>query len=119
VHATLGDTDYQDAVEGRDTGIADRTVSFVMPGDRDITDLPTPRDSRVQLRAVPERVVAVLAFTGDYKGSLPADKRSELVRRLREAGLTPHGEASFAGYDPPSTLPALRRNEVMIELEDA
>jgi hypothetical protein len=98
--------------------LADRTVAFVMPADRALPDLPRPRDSRVQLRAIPERLVAVLTFSGDYESALPEQKRQILLSRLRQAGIETRGEALFAGYDPPSTLAALRRNEVMIELAD-
>jgi SOUL heme-binding protein len=95
----------------------DRVVAFIMPADRQLQDLPTPRDPRVLLRAVPARRVAVLAFNGDYKSDLPADKSAELLEWLRAAGLNPKGPIVFAGYDPPTTVPVLRRNEVMVELD--
>jgi hypothetical protein len=108
VLATLGDA----------TDATSRTVAFVMPGDRTLSDLPKPRDPRVQLRIVPARLVAALVFRGNYKSGLPAAKREELLEKLHAAGMASKGEATFAGYDPPSTLPALRRNEVLVELAD-
>jgi hypothetical protein len=60
--------------------------------------------------------VAALRFRGNYEGGLPYLKRDELLQRLREAGLSWHGEPRFAGYDPPSTWSPLRRNEVQVEL---
>jgi hypothetical protein len=95
-----------------------RTMAFVMPGDRELESLPAPDDPRVRLRAVPERLVAVLAFRGNYASRLPSQKREELITRLADAGFVTRGSAWFAGYDPPSTLPPLRRNEIMIELAD-
>ena len=35
---------------------------------------------------------------------------------IDEAGLEPVGPIVFAGYDPPSTLPLLRLNELWVEL---
>jgi hypothetical protein len=96
----------------------DHTVAFVMPSDRDLDSLPAPRDRRVRLREVPQRRVAVLRFRGNYETGLPYQKRDELLRRLRDAGLETLGEARFAGYDPPSTWSPLRRNEVLIELAE-
>lgn len=93
-------------------------VAFVMPADRALEELPRPRDPRVQLRVVPERLVAALRFRGRYGGGLPARKQAELLERLRAAGIATRGEPSFAGYDPPSTLPWLRRNEVLVDLAD-
>jgi hypothetical protein len=46
-----------------------------------------------------------------------AAKVSEVLARVRSAGLGYRGSPEFAGYDPPSTLPFLRRNEIWIELE--
>jgi hypothetical protein len=94
------------------------TIAFVMPGDRELASLPVPEDSRVRLRTVPARLVAALGFRGNYESRLPSLKREELMVRLADAGFLTRGSASFAGYDPPTTLPPLRRNEVLIELAD-
>lgn len=106
------------ATAGEAHEVASRTIAFVMPRDRTLADLPDPRDPRVRLRLVPERLVAALGFRGNYKSGLPAAKREELLEKLHAAGMASKGEATFAGYDPPSTLPALRRNEVLVELAD-
>lgn len=105
-------------LSGAMANVADRSVAFVMPADRVLKDLPEPKDSRVKLRVIPERLVAVITFSGDYEGGLPERKREVLLSRLRAAGIKTRGEAMFAGYDPPTTIAALRRNEVMIELAD-
>jgi hypothetical protein len=93
-----------------------RLVMFTMPPGKALADLPRPDDPNVELREVPERRVAVLKFRGSYKG----DRIEAQARRLRElvaeAGLPAKGEPLFAGYDPPMTLPALRRVEVWLEL---
>lgn len=106
------------ATVGAPSEVTSRTVAFVMPADRTLAELPKPRDPRVSLRVVPERLVAALVFRGNYKSGLPAEKREELLEKLHAAGMESKGEATFAGYDPPSTLPALRRNEVLVELAD-
>lgn len=96
---------------------ADRTIAFVMPADRQLDDLPRPHDRQVQLRAVPERLVAALPFRGDYKTLLPGEMQQRLLHALSENGIPTRGEVRFAGYDPPTTLPALRRNEVLVDID--
>jgi hypothetical protein len=93
-----------------------RTVTFLMPGDKALSDLPVPRDARVTLRTMPARTLAVLRFHGNYRSSLPARMARALTDRVRAAGLEPRGDILFAGYDPPTTLGLLRRNEVMVEV---
>jgi hypothetical protein len=97
-------------------GPGTRTMAFVMPGDRSLASLPAPSDQRVKLRSIPAGRVATLRFRGRYGGDLPAQKRNELLFLLKCAGLKATSEVWFAGYDGPSTLPLLRRNEVLVEL---
>lgn len=93
------------------------TMAFAMPGDRTLASLPPPEDARIRLLEGPAQVVAVLTFRGAYGGDLPARKREELLARVYRAGLTPHGDVVFSGYDPPSTLGILRRNEVSVPVQ--
>ncbi|HEY6725630.1 MAG TPA: heme-binding protein [Polyangiaceae bacterium] len=94
-----------------------RQVEFVMPGGVSFSALPVPDDVRVRIVPVPERRIAALRFRGRYGGDLPAHKRNELLSMTKAAGLRPRSEVWFAGYDAPFTLPALRRNEVLVELD--
>lgn len=94
-----------------------RQVEFVMPGGISFSELPVPDDARVRIVPVPERRVAALPFHGRYGGDTPAQKRNELLSMVTVAGLNPRSEVWFAGYDAPFTLPALRRNEVMVEID--
>ena len=105
VLATVGSSDQ-----------SDRVISFIMPARYALAELPAPKDARVQLRVAPGRRVAALKFRGRSGGEAPARKRAELLDRVRRAELTAVGEVLFAGYDAPSTLPWLRRNEVLVEV---
>ena len=96
--------------------VATRTISFKMPTDYPLEALPKPDDVQVAIRQIPARRIAALGFAGRYGGAIPAQKKQELLRRVREAGFLPIGEVTFAGYDAPWTLPALRRNEVLVEV---
>ena len=95
------------------------TMVFNLPRGRTLASLPAPNDERVRLERRPRRRVAVLEYRGRYSGARVAKKFSELLARVRDAGLPHHGSPEFASYDPASTLPFLRRNEVWIELDPA
>jgi hypothetical protein len=101
-------------------GPTSRVMALVVPTHLTVTaqDPPAPKDERVRLLGVPERRVAALCFRGNYAGDLPAQKRNELLFLLKCAGLKAASEVWFAGYDSPSTLPLLRRNEVLVELAE-
>jgi hypothetical protein len=92
------------------------TVGFVMPPERTRDMLPVPEDEAILLCETPERRVAVLRFRGRYDAHTVSAQEDELLRLVAEAGLTPVGPITFAGYDPPTTLPLLRRIELSVEL---
>jgi hypothetical protein len=93
-------------------------VTFTMPGDRTLETLPAPNDARVSLRQIPGERVAVLRYTGLAGPEVVEARTAELRARLAEEGLAPIGDPISARYDPPSTLPFLRRNEIWLLLGD-
>jgi hypothetical protein len=99
-----------------DSDLEPYTVTFTMPKAIAPSSLPVPDDSRIHLRAVPARRVAVLRYRGRFTFERVAEHARFLQEVLARAGLETRGEPEFAGYDAPSTLPWLRRNEVWVEL---
>ena len=91
-------------------------VTFVLPEG---VQPPAPEDTRVAVREVAPRRVAVLRFHGRYDAEAIVAGKKELAHALAVNGLRPRGDATFAGYDPPFTLPFLRRNELWVELEES
>ncbi len=89
-------------------------MHFVMPSRYTLDTLPKPLDDRVRLREVPARRMAVLRFSGFTGEDKVADKTGELLARVRAEGLEAAGAPQLARYDPPWTLPFLRRNELMV-----
>lgn len=93
-------------------------VHFVMPAAYTMATLPRPNDPSVSLREVPGKQVAVLRFSG-FAGTQKVQREAAvLLQWMRAQGLKPTGPAQLARYDPPWTLPFMRRNEVMIEASE-
>jgi hypothetical protein len=94
------------------------TVSFVMPAEYTMESIPKPINPQVQLRQIPAVKKAVIGFTGFYNEQKVAEKTLELEQWMKARNLQPSGVPNFARYNPPWTLPFMRRNEVMINLRD-
>jgi hypothetical protein len=92
------------------------TVAFVMPPGRTLPSLPQPHDGRIDLVEAPARRIAVLGARARYTNAVLHDLIERLHEEVSAAGLDTAGEPIFAGFDPPSTLPWLRRTELWIEL---
>jgi DNA gyrase inhibitor GyrI len=85
-----------------------------MPADYTMETLPRPNNPAVTLREVPASKYAVIRFSGFTGEEKVAAKTAELIAWLDSKGITPDGEPKLARYNPPWTLPFLRRNEVMV-----
>jgi len=93
-------------------------MSFMMPSVYKMEDLPTPKDKRIRFETVPARHVAVIRYTWIGNESRNERKANELQKWIASLkGYEPISPPIYAGYDPPWTLPFLRRNEMMIEVK--
>jgi hypothetical protein len=59
----------------------------------------------------------VLKFSGLVNEEKVAKKTTELTLWITSKKLRPLSDPELARYNPPWTLPFLRRNEIMIEVE--
>jgi len=94
-------------------------ITFTMPREHTLDSLPAPRDTRVELHALPEQRVAVSSFSGWAWEGRTQRRIDELLRSVEAEGLVPVGEPVIAQYDPPWTVPFLRRNEILVQLESS
>jgi hypothetical protein len=92
------------------------TVRFIMPREWTMQTLPTPADRRVTLKPYPARRFLVITFSGVARDPIIAEKTGELRDYATAHKLATAGEPVLAFYNPPWTLPFLRRNEIMLEL---
>ena len=90
------------------------TIRFIMPAGSKLGTMPKPKDERVRLAEVPGRRMAAMRFSGLATDASLAEHERLLADWMAKGRLTPAGPAVFAYYDPPWTLPFLRRNEVLV-----
>ena len=92
------------------------TVRFVMPARYTLDTLPEPNNPAVGLKHVEAKRVAAIRFSGVARDASLRRHAQRLEEFLRAKGFRPLSPPAFAFYNPPWTLPFLRRNEVMIEI---
>ena len=92
------------------------TVRFIMPRGWSMATLPAPDDPRIALKPVGARTMIAIRFAGIANGSSILSKTDELRSYVLAHGIQTVGEPLLAFYNPPWTLPFLRRNEVMFEV---
>lgn len=89
-------------------------MHFVMPSEYTMETLPEPNNSAVVLREVPAGKFAVLRFSGFTRDNKVAEKTNDLLAWMKSKGIQPKDEPRLARYNPPWTLPFLRRNEIIV-----
>ncbi len=92
-------------------------VNFVMPSQYTLETLPKPNNPVVKIKPIPAKKFAVIQFSGLVDEEKMAKKVNDLEQWISTKQLKVLGNAELARYNPPWTLPFLRRNEVLIEVE--
>ena len=92
-------------------------VNFVMPSQYTLETLPKPNNPLVKIKPIPAKKFAVIQFSGLVDEEKMAKKVTDLEQWISTKQLKVLGNAELARYNPPWTLPFLRRNEVLVEVE--
>ena len=93
------------------------SMRFFLPSSLRLDSAPKPNDSRIKILGLPEETFAVLTYSGSGSHERFRSKSNELLNILSGSHWQPILPPSFLGYDPPFTIPFLRRNEVIVKVE--
>jgi hypothetical protein len=91
-------------------------VRFIMPSSYTMETLPTPNNPTVRLKEIGAKRFAAIRFSGMAGEDSLKRHIKALEDFLRAKNLTPLSPPTYAFYNPPWTLPFLRRNEVLVEI---
>ena len=92
-------------------------VSFLLPSEMKKNKVPQPIDSQVKIVELPVRMVASLEYSGTNTDTKMRKAKHELIERLQNSEFKAKGQFKFAQYDPPFTIPFMKKNEIHAELE--
>ena len=98
------------------TGIDGWSIGFVLPAGYTAETAPVPTVADIVIGDVAARCVASIRFSGMLGAEAGEAERQRLARWIETRGLGHAGDWQMAGYNPPWTIPMLRRNEVLVSL---
>ncbi|MFQ3622119.1 MAG: heme-binding protein [Acetobacteraceae bacterium] len=90
------------------------TIRFFMPARYTEETLPEPTDPRVRIVTLPAETVAVRRFAGSTGARAVEAETRALLASLEGSGWRAVGEPEAWFFDPPWTIPSLRRNEIAV-----
>ena len=91
-------------------------IRFVMPADYTLKTLPKPNNQQVKIIEEPARTMLVIRFSGSIDKINLAEHLEQLNKYVKQHNLQILGGPIYAFYNPPWTLPMMRRNEIMYQL---
>ena len=92
-------------------------MSFVVPADVAKSGAPQANNSNITITKRPAGRFAVYRYSGRWTKAREAQARETLVKWTKEQELTPTSAMEKASYDPPFTLPSMRRNEILVRIK--
>jgi hypothetical protein len=92
-------------------------VTFTMPSQYDLTTLPQPKNTSVNLEMTKAETQAVIRFSGFWTDRSLAQQTEALKSWIAHEGLISTEAPRYYFYDDPFTLPFKRRNEVAIVVQ--
>jgi effector-binding domain-containing protein len=92
-------------------------ISFVMPSEYSLDNLPRPNNPSIKIIAKDSETYAVIIFSGLVRESSFNEKIDLLNKYIIKNNYELDGNVQIARYDPPWTLPFLRRNELLIKIK--
>ncbi|KAB1194358.1 heme-binding protein [Haloferax sp. MBLA0076] len=102
------------ATDRTDSGVQ---MAFFLPSSYEYDSAPRPTDPDVELVEHPARTLAVRQFSWYATGRRTRREVDSLLDTLAETGIAVVGKPFLMQYDPPSTLPFFRTNEVAVEVQ--
>jgi hypothetical protein len=99
------------------TGDGAWIVRFIMPSALTLADLPAPASDAIQLSEIPARRMVAVRFSGRTDDALIAAQNQRLRDWMAKRALSPIGPPTYAYYNDPFTPGFLRRNEVLLPVE--
>lgn len=92
-------------------------VRFTMPSSYSMETLPKPNNSAVKLIPTEGKRFIVIRFSGLASEKNLLEYQQKLLDFIAAKKLQSISKPIYAFYNPPWTLPPLRRNEIMIEIK--
>jgi|TARA_B100001059_G_C17810825_1_gene572156 effector-binding domain-containing protein len=93
-------------------------ISFVMPKQFTLKTIPKPNNEMVKINEVPAQRFITIRFSGSNSDDNIRKNESALFNYITQNKINVTGEPKYAFYNPPWTLPFMRRNEIMVQLLD-
>jgi hypothetical protein len=93
------------------------SMRFFLPAEVASAGAPAPVDPRLRLVNVPTTTIAALRYSGVATQAARDHEAATLLGVLTRSRWQPTGAVFQLNYDPPCTIPFVRRNEIAVAVD--
>ena len=92
-------------------------IKFIMPEKYSLSTLPKPNNPNITIKNEPARKVIAIRFSGSSTDVNLSRHLAELEKYIADHKIQVNSSYEYAFYNPPWTLPFMRRNEILIAIQ--
>ncbi len=89
-------------------------MRFFLPSAFTAENAPRPKHPSVRIGTLPAQTEAALMYSGSQSDEKADQMKARLLEQVRASGWKTSGAARAMFYNPPFSIPFLRRNEVIV-----
>ena len=93
-------------------------IRFIMPAEFNMSTLPTPTNKAIKFTSTKSKKYIAIQFNGFNSDENIQANTNLLLEYIKQKNIKTIGSPIMAFYNPPWILPFLRRNEILIELQE-
>jgi hypothetical protein len=94
----------------------EHVMQFFLPSEYDAASAPAPKNPNVSIGTIAPRVEAALEYTGSQSVQRAEMHAFLMKNALNDSNWQSKGDIRSMFYNPPFSIPFLRRNEVIVEV---
>lgn len=92
------------------------TLSFIAPKQYNIENLPKPLDEKISIVEEKEKTYIAITFSGNMNEDSKNKHLTNLLKYCKDNNLNVNKNPIILMYNPPWTLPLLKKNEILLEI---
>ena len=109
--------DFMNPVRDKRKKLFQHTIQFMLSDTFTIKTVPKSDDTRITVKEVKRKNMAVLKFTWYVTEKRIKRKVADLSKMLKHDNYIPIGSYISAEYNPPFSFPLMKRNEIMVQVD--
>lgn len=94
----------------------EHVMQFFLPSEYNETTAPAPKNPNVSIGTIAPRIEAALEYTGSQSVQRAQQHAILMKQDLENSNWQMKGDIRSMFYNPPFSIPFLRRNEVIVEI---